>query len=278
MVLPALIAGGAALLGGWMSSKSSKKQADNANRLQLDNALRQEKLQKEFAQSGIQWRVEDAKKAGVHPLYALGAQTMSYSPTLVNPQVGDTSGIAAGFAQAGQEFGGAIQRSQDPARKIAAMQVTAQQLQLENMSLQNELLASQIAKLNAAPSPGIPVGDSDYLITGQGQTLTGPAGALKEEFKRSPSRWGFNSQELATIPDVGFARTNEPGRFAMLPSSDAKQRMEDMIIPEIQWWIRNQLMPLFYKDRRNHPIKPGPGEEIVINPITGESWIEKKRH
>lgn len=31
------------------------------------------KLQKQFAQTGIQWKVADAKKAGIHPVYALGA-------------------------------------------------------------------------------------------------------------------------------------------------------------------------------------------------------------
>ena len=43
-------------------------------------------LQREFAQSGIQWKVADAKKAGLHPLAALGAQTASASPSY---QAGD---------------------------------------------------------------------------------------------------------------------------------------------------------------------------------------------
>lgn len=37
-------------------------------------------LQREFAQNSIQWRVNDAKRAGIHPLYALGAQGSSYTP------------------------------------------------------------------------------------------------------------------------------------------------------------------------------------------------------
>lgn len=37
--------------------------------------------QKEFAQNGIRWKVEDAKRAGIHPLYALGASTQGYSPS-----------------------------------------------------------------------------------------------------------------------------------------------------------------------------------------------------
>jgi hypothetical protein len=39
-------------------------------------------MQKEFAQQGIGWKVADAKKAGIHPLFALGASTHSPSIAL----------------------------------------------------------------------------------------------------------------------------------------------------------------------------------------------------
>lgn len=40
-------------------------------------------LQREFAQMGIQWKVADAKAAGIHPLYALGASTNAGIPIQV---------------------------------------------------------------------------------------------------------------------------------------------------------------------------------------------------
>lgn len=46
-------------------------------------------LQKEFAQKGIQWRVADAKKAGISPLAALGAQLHSAAPTYVGSDPGN---------------------------------------------------------------------------------------------------------------------------------------------------------------------------------------------
>ena len=46
------------------------------------------KLQKEFAQNSIQWRVADAKKAGIHPLYAIGASSSSYTPQHYDAGVG----------------------------------------------------------------------------------------------------------------------------------------------------------------------------------------------
>lgn len=37
--------------------------------------------QKEFAQNSIQWKTQDAKNAGIHPLYALGNNATSYTPS-----------------------------------------------------------------------------------------------------------------------------------------------------------------------------------------------------
>lgn len=44
-----------------------------------------------MANHGIRWKVADAKKAGLHPLAALGAQTMSYAPS----RVGGSSNVGA---------------------------------------------------------------------------------------------------------------------------------------------------------------------------------------
>jgi hypothetical protein len=71
---------GAQILGGVMSDRSTANQ--NAQNVAY---------QKEFAQKGVQWKVEDAKKAGLHPLYALGANTTSFSPV---PVTGSATGDA----------------------------------------------------------------------------------------------------------------------------------------------------------------------------------------
>lgn len=59
---------------GSIVTNDSNRQAAN------ENFILNRDLQKEFAQNSIQWRVDDAKKAGIHPLYALGAQGASYTP------------------------------------------------------------------------------------------------------------------------------------------------------------------------------------------------------
>lgn len=93
-------------------------------------ALMQKQIdyQKEYAQNGIQWRVADAKKAGLHPLYALGANTPTYTPVDMTQ---DTN----------------LPNIRNPyeSYQIGEMQAA----QIENAQLQNELLRSQINALDA---------------------------------------------------------------------------------------------------------------------------------
>lgn len=149
MVLPALIAAGAALAGGMLSSKSQS----DANKANI-------KYQKQFAQEGIQWRVADAEKAGIHPLYALGAQTTSFSPSVV----GDTS-MGNALAAAGDNIGRAI-----AAKSTADELLPVKALTLERMGLENELLRTQIRQLSAAGTPppmnNNPAGDGDIVVNG----------------------------------------------------------------------------------------------------------------
>lgn len=49
--------------------------------LAREMAAQNEALQREFAQMGIRWRVEDAKAAGLHPLFALSGGGAAYSPS-----------------------------------------------------------------------------------------------------------------------------------------------------------------------------------------------------
>lgn len=110
----ALIGAGSSLLGGWLNKKY-----DNSAEIAKQNYQQQ----KEFAQNSIQWRVDDARKAGLHPLAALGAQGSYYTPSA---QVGSDN-MGQYVAQAGSEIARAMQM-----------------LQLQNMQLQNDKLGAEI--------------------------------------------------------------------------------------------------------------------------------------
>ena len=227
-----LIAAGTTLLGGILGQRSQQKMADQ-------NIA----LQKEFAQSGIQWKVADARKAGIHPIYALGANTHSYSPVAL----GDS--LTPAIHNAGQDISRAVNSTSDQATRLNSFQLASQNLTLEKMGLENQLLASQIARLNQTTSPAMPTATQRYLLDGQGQTplLNGsPSGVPgitvdpqpMQVVRRPPGQmWS----EPAAVPDLGFAQTATG--FAPILSRGAQERLEDNIIGQLAWSLRNQVMP-----------------------------------
>lgn len=121
-VLSSLISAGTSLLGGIMGQSAADKQMA---------------MQKKFAQNAIQWKVADAKAAGVHPLYALGANTISYQPSSVG------SDLASGLSAMGQDVSRAVEAVQSAPERNASKALTM--LQLERARLENESLKADIA-------------------------------------------------------------------------------------------------------------------------------------
>jgi len=160
------IIGAASSLAGGLLQKNAAKKANQA----AENQQRQEyERQKEFAQSGIQWKVQDAEKAGIHPLYAVGAQTTSYQPTSVG---GNLSTGDLGIPDAGQNIGRAIDATRSSPEQKAALALTA--TQIEGLNLDNELkrtqLASAVALAHQHQQVGIPgIGDV-FNVPGQGNS------------------------------------------------------------------------------------------------------------
>lgn len=215
------------LAGGLLGGKSQEKAADS-------NAA----LQREFAQQGVRWKVEDAKAAGIHPLYALGANTIAASPSYVG---GSDYGIGNAMAGIGQDISRSIdakrtQRERDEARLQSIIQAD---LTNENMGLQNDLLRAQIAKIQQpAHPPAMPTAEG-YTIDGQGNSRI-----TTVPLERTASAPGIPAIESGAINDVGYAHT-VGGGLAPVPSNDVKQRIEDTLIPEMHWNMRNLVMPYF---------------------------------
>lgn len=199
-----IIGAGASLLGG-LFNRNSQEKANAANlafaREQLD---RNEALQREFAQSGVRWKVDDAKAAGVHPLFALGAQTHSFSPVSVGGGQEASSSAGDAIAQAGQNIGRAVQAGMTRDERDASSALTA--LQLEKAGLENEMLRTQITRLRNPPGqpPAMP-------------TLT-PPGALSiksDDLKQTPDTVPETRQTralgipLLTNPWFGDAESGE---------------------------------------------------------------------
>lgn len=246
------------LAGSLFSRAQSRRDAKQVNAAAEAQAARQEAAQREFAQSGIQWRVEDAKKAGIHPIYALGAQTASYSP--VNTAFSSPGSVDYGAH--GQDLGRAISSTMDGTSRTAAI---AAKLSLENQELQNEYLRSQIAAsklatLNQAGIPsGVPSVSSRMLVDGQassGAVATTP-------MARQSSAPGKPSQEAGAVSEYGFVRT--PSGYAPVMSKDAKDRLEEDLIGVMAWNLRNRVLPTFLPQIFGNP--PDHAEGYRYNPL-----------
>lgn len=225
----ALIGAGASLLGGMFSNRANKAMAQQ-----------QADTQREFAQMGVRWKVADAKAAGIHPLYALGASTHSYSPIAIQDQLGPA------MASAGQDYSRAAtaMASDRERREIEArnFMLAAEQrsdarvaqrkaeersdalfgMQVERGFLENQLLLEQINRLRSpGTGPGLPSGTGNF---------NGPANAPRGAIKVSPSeltsRAVGRSSHTAGVDPMWDSFEYAPGKYMRLPTQKAAEAWE----------------------------------------------------
>lgn len=222
-IFSSILSAGTSILGGLMGKSSAEKSTKLQTQTNLESARLDREQQERFAREGIQWRAQDAKSAGIHPLFAMGATIPTFSPSAIGVSQGASGHMGDAMSQAGQNIGRAV--SATATRAVRA-------LSLERAALENELLKSRINLTNSQIGPPFPSA-SPGLIPGQGasnQIIDLP------QSRTSPSStkpW----QEPGAIVDQGFAKTATG--YAPVPSQDVKERIEDQIIPEMMWNLRN---------------------------------------
>lgn len=236
--------------------------------------------QKEFAQNGIRWKVEDAKRAGIHPLYALGASTQGYSPS--GGYTGDY-----GISDAAAHFGQGYERAQqakmtkeerdkqdvrDAIQDMAALEDLNQKRRLNDAQIRlanSEIFRNFALSTNALRKTGLPPAMPDGLggvIAGQGNSYA--TGQTTPEISSVvTSEKGTPSVQAGSPPDVRFYRTLSGGR-APLPTEDAGDAMDAALGAGLQWSFRNNLVPWlanFFPINDPHRL---PGEYYAL--LTGE--------
>lgn len=219
------------------------------------------KAQYDFAQRGLQWKVADAKKAGLHPLAAINATGAFYSPVHSD---------AASFARdAGQDLSRALASHMSARERRTAEHaaVVRQQIdddialresnaRIENTNAETELLRSQIARMNSAQvGPGVPDAAPGSVNVLPSEVVTGDVGAPE----RAPGM----------VTDYQFGRTASGG-YTIMQSQDFHNRTEDTP-QDWGWQFRNGLIPhsnIFADLQRQHPAAPG--HRWQWNPFTQE--------
>lgn len=156
MVLPligGIISAGAGLLGGMMNNNAQQAINQQNTAAAAEANQKNYEAQKEFAQHGLRWKVDDATAAGVHPLYALGAQGQSFAPSFVG-STSESGRPGDGLASAGQDIGRAVAATQTLEER--AYNASIAKLGLERASLENDLLRTQIRRTVMETGPSFP--------------------------------------------------------------------------------------------------------------------------
>lgn len=246
-------------------------------------------MQREFAQNGISWRVQDAINSGINPLAALGGSGASFSPAAhisaggvsqgVAPQVRPelaSSSVQSVLPSMGQDISRAVMAAATAQHRDETFNSAMQVASLENMGLRNELLKSQIARARqpagSVSSPPLPASQR-YMVDGQGQTARGQSLVEVKPMEWAPSDPQNLHSEPAAVSDVGHART-ATGSYIPTHSKDFHDRAEDDWWQQTMWSLRNFVGPMV----SNRWFKPPPaplkqGHNWGFNPFTGYEQI-----
>lgn len=176
-------------------------------------------LQREFAQNSIQWRVADAKKAGIHPLYSLGANTPTYTPQSMD---------SFGYSQISQGV-------RDISNSVSAYNVA------KNQRLQNELLESQI-QAQQLSNKALKDSLKDSLKSQHSRHMEQIAPAIADvpTKKNSKNSLPYGRSEVKSESSYQKVPSDNPyGKVTLIPDKDAMDWYSEGLLNQFQWHMRN---------------------------------------
>lgn len=206
--------GGIAALGGLFGKKGASKKDMWAQ------ADIQYEFQRRLNQTAIRDRVNDAKAAGIHPLYAIGGNVNPGGMSMPVPSEGSR------FADMGQNIERAVSAFDTfQQRKLLEESAT---LDIERKKLENSVLRDQAvnSRIRLQTQPGTPppspnVQHQPYTITGQGDTA------------------GY---EEGNSPSYSYIRTGT-NTYQLAQGNDAKQKNEDDLLATWGWNFKHRISP-----------------------------------
>lgn len=305
MVWGAAIGAAASLAAGALAAHQNAQQASASRDYGYQMAGLNYRAQKEFAQNGIRWRVEDAKAAGLHPLAALGASPLGFSPSFGAgggfSGSSDWSNAANAFGDLGQSIDRAIDAKATEQERAdrAEDESTLRKLQIKNAQLQNDKLSQQIIdnglasaqalRTQAGQPPAmqqvIPIGRDGRTLPGQGDAHTSLFTVKPVEIQASePTR---PAQEAGSVPEVRFGRTADGG-YTPMRSQALEEALEDDFLGSAAWNMRNRIIPTAWDSAGSPPpndFLPKGHDRWAFNPIKqawypvrkGDSWDYAKK-
>lgn len=169
--------------------------SDEKNRQYHESENEKERQrQYEFAKNSLTWRMEDAKRAGIHPLAALGFQGVQSTPI----QAGD-------FGDSLANMGQSISRAMTATQSALDREDTEilNNLGIERARLQNDLLRLQISNVANQINPPQPSpiekqvsSDVGYVKTDSGGYAIVPSEEVKQRIEDSPYEWAHGARNI----------------------------------------------------------------------------------
>lgn len=200
-----LVGSGLSFLGGQEALGINSGNQAYANTL----AYQQQQFERQAAQQGIQWRVADAKAAGISPLVALGAPTFNPGAIGVSGSNFDNplAAAGAGLSGMGQDISRAAMAAQTENTRmqtvLAAEKIRADTMASSGEAEKNAAQAGYYRALTdkvsgAMIGPPMP-SQGRFFVDGQGT----PVGTVKSEPSKSISdAGGQHSIEAGITPAV----------------------------------------------------------------------------
>lgn len=194
--------------GGAVDSNRANKKQEGYFNQQMAFANSQDQFQRDYVRNAIQWRIEDAKQAGVHPMAALGFQSPSYSPvsTPSAPSYMDSSNFDTG-STFGQTFNNAVFAAKIQQQQLEAGHLSNRGLELQNqhMELTNLQLASDLqrASMTTKAKPDVNGQGSLGVIGGQQDAIPSESSS-RNTFGNST----YNLYSLASFGDMVITALN----------------------------------------------------------------------
>lgn len=251
-----------------LSNRQSADKVNAVNRwIHQDTMARQEQA----AKNSIQWRMADAKSAGLHPLYAMGIQPASVGGSGVSfvgsqdmasqasapqhsaPQASGAKDYSF-LGAMGQNLSRALQKGLTKQERYQLALDTAVQkqkqdwvdrLQIEGMQVDNDYKRAQIARLQAdqvgPPSPSI--SDRERVARHPVQVQA------SKPIIGDPTRPG---NQPGPIQDYKYVQRAD-GSLGVTYSDDMKNASDDDIFEQAQWQWRNRIYGGAYGSGRANP-------------------------
>lgn len=247
---------GGGLISGAFDLVGSGISAITGNKAQQ----REYERQKEFAQNGLRWRVEDAKAAGIHPIFAVGANTPSYSPQAA-------VGTDFGLSQVGQDIGRAIEAGQTrrERQEMADVQKAYYEAQVQNVLAQTEQHRAQTEAIKQGIINDALYNNVDFISQSAlaSQDKVRSQGGVPSKPETSGSSGGVSS--LADPDPTSAFEINPDGKRVRLGHSQAlHDKYEDMFIIEYLPVVQGMLYDLRYRLTRE-PVQDTNGKWYAWN-------------